>query len=128
MAYNFNLPFRLATGSGYFEVTTDVLPAVASNIRSILLTNRGERPMQYDFGCNLREFLFEQTGDPLRRRVADRIILQVGRYIPYVEISELNVLFPTDDPALQQNSMFVRIVFRLASDPQRAETIEQIIT
>lgn len=127
MPYNFTLPFRLSTGSGYFEVTEDILSAVASNIRSVLMTNWGERPMNYTFGCNLIEFLFEQRGDGLRRRIADRILSKIAEYVPYIDIVELNVLFSTDDVNVKENQMVIRLAFKLTEDPSKAGTIVQVL-
>ncbi len=129
MPYNFTLPFRLATSSnGYFEVTDTVLDAVLSNVRSLLITNWGERPMQYYFGCNLREFLFEPRTDIVRRRIADRINEQFGRWFPFLAIEELFVLFSEDDRSLHENAVAVKITFRFSDDPEKAATIIQIIT
>jgi phage baseplate assembly protein W len=119
MPIGFVFPFTQATGSlGYFEVTRNELDAVYANIRSLLMTNWGERVNHYFMGGNLREFLFEpMRGDDLKNRVADRIISQINTWIPYVTIDELNILFPEDDSTIQENSMFIRISFRLTSKP-----------
>lgn len=128
MPYNFTLPFRLTTGSGgYFEVTNDVLSATASNIRSVLVTNWGERPMHYRFGCNLREFLFEPRTDVLRRRLADRVIQQMAEWMPFITISELNVLFTEDDASVRENQVGIRLVFRFSEDPRLAGQVQLTI-
>jgi len=128
MAYNFTLPFQLATSSnGYFEVTETVLDSVVSNARSLLVTNWGERPMNYYFGCNLRQFLFEQKTDGLRHSIADRISEQFARWFPFLAIDELNVLFSSDETALGENAMAIRITFRFSKDPSKAATIIQVV-
>lgn len=129
MPYNFTLPFRLATSSnGYFEVTETVLDAVISNARSLLVTNWGERPMQYYFGCNLREFLFDPKTDLLRRKIADRINTQFARWLPFLVIDEMYVLFSDDEPSLNENAVAIKIVFRFSDDPTKAAEIVQVIT
>ena len=55
MAIGFSFPFQVATGSlGYFSVTEDELSAVDANLKSLLLTNWGERVMHFEFGGNLK--------------------------------------------------------------------------
>ena len=128
MSFNFTLPFKLSTGSGgYFEVTEDVLSATASNVRSVLLTNWGERPMHYRFGCNLREFLFEPRTDSLRRRIADRIIQQIGEWMPFLSIRELNIIFSDEDSSLREYNIRIRLVFVFSDDPALAATIQLTI-
>ncbi len=128
MPYNFTLPFSLSTGSGgYFEVTNDVLSATASNIRSVLVTNWGERPMHYRFGCNLKEFLFENRSDQLRRRIADRILKQINEWMPFIVISEMDILFSSDNASIGENAIGIYLVFRFSENEELASSISLIV-
>jgi phage baseplate assembly protein W len=120
MPVGFTLPFQPTTGSlGLFQMTEDEFSAVTNDIRSLLVTNWGERPMRYNFGCNLREFLFEpKTGGELRQKIADRVLSQLSLWLPFVIVDELNVLFSEDDPSVPENGIKVRITFRLTSKPE----------
>lgn len=129
MPVGYSYPFQASSGSvGYFQMTGTQLDAVASNLRVLLLTNRGERPMNFDFGCNLREFLFEQsTRDELGQRVADRVIQQVVRWMPFVTLVTLNVLFTEDDPSVPENAMLLSLTFKLTSRPDQT-TLTQLVS
>ena len=49
-----DLPFRKSEGnSGWFESTTTTFKAVRNNIKSLLLTEKGQRIMQPSLGLNL---------------------------------------------------------------------------
>lgn len=110
MSIGFNFPFQLATGSlGYLEVTDDVVSAIKANVRSLLLTNRGERVMHIDFGCNLREFLFEPQTKSLKVRIAERIKSQLARWMPYLTLTGLFVTFPDEDSAVPQNGFHIHL-------------------
>lgn len=113
------LPYKISSGSvGYFQTTEDELTAVENDIRSILVTNWGERPMHADFGCNFRELLFEPlVGEELRVRVADRVLQQMDRWLPFVDVDELNIVLSEDDNAVPENGFFVRMRFSLDSLP-----------
>lgn len=115
MPIGFMLPYTVSSGSvGYFEMTRDELSAVASNIKSLLVTNWGERPMHRDMGCNLIEFIFEpQRSDELRSMIADRIMSQLSRWLPFVSIKTLNVMLSGDSPSVPENSISVFIQFSL---------------
>ncbi len=91
-------PFSLSTGSlGYFEVTEDQLAAIASNVRALLATNWGERPMHHELGANLREFVFEPRVSALRSRISDRIKSQLAKWMPFLVLDKLFVSFSDDD-------------------------------
>ena len=94
-------PFALSTGSlGYLEPTSDVVEALRSNVRSLLVTNHGERVMHADFGANLREFLFEPKGNSLRAAVANRIQSQMSKWLPFLSVVGLFIQFSEDDPSI----------------------------
>lgn len=94
MAISFSFPFSPATGSlGYLESTNDIESAIRSNLRNLLVTNWGERVMHYDFGCNMREFLFEPATPELRGRIAERIRGQLAKWMPFLVLTELYVVF-----------------------------------
>ena len=48
-----SLPMDHTDGSGFFPGTETALSQTGSNIRNLLLTNKGERVGQPDFGCEL---------------------------------------------------------------------------
>lgn len=119
MPIGLTLPFRLSSGSlGHFQTTEDEFEAVSNDIHSILVTNWGERVMHYDFGCNLREFLFEQIDkEELRQKIADRISSQLAKWLPFVIIDELNVVLSEDDNSISENEIGIVVGFRLTSFP-----------
>lgn len=122
----FKFPFTQSTGSlGYFETSKTEVEAVGQNLRALILTNWGERVNHYDLGCNLVEFLFENFSDvDLRERISDRIISQVSKWMPFVNVVDLRVLFSDDDPSIPDHGVGVRIKFSLASRPDIAEVLE----
>lgn len=101
MPISVSFPLALSTGSlGYLEPTSDVVEALKSNIRQLLLTNWGERVMHFDFGCNLREFLFEPKTRSLRSSIADRVKSQLAKWLPFINLVGLFITFSEDDPAV----------------------------
>jgi phage baseplate assembly protein W len=106
----FNFPFQPSTGSlGYLEVTEDVAAAIRANLNSLLLTNWGERVMHVDFGCNLRDFIFEPRIKSLQPRIADRIKSQVSRWMPYLTMTVLNIIFSDEDPSVPENGFRIHL-------------------
>ena len=56
------LPFARSR-AGLFGLTETTLEQAGHNIKNLLLTAKGDRVMQPDFGSRLRELLFEQIND-----------------------------------------------------------------
>lgn len=119
MPIGVDFPLQLTTGSlGLFKTTDTVVQAVEADARSLLLTNWGERVMHYSFGCNLREFLFEQMAESvLRQRVADRVLSQFDVWLPFVSVDVLNVIMSEEDPTVPRDGFAVRMRMSLTSDP-----------
>lgn len=128
MPIGFTVPFSKTTGSlGYFETTNDNLSAVRENIKSLLLTNWGERPCNYYLGCNMKEFLFENVGDELKERIADRIVSQIDKWLPYVVIQTLNIFSSVDDSSVPENMLKISIKFNLSSQPDFSSRVDVLL-
>jgi phage baseplate assembly protein W len=84
---------------------------VRDSIRVILLTEPGERLMREEFGCGLRQFLFEPNTVTTRQLIQERIIQVIGRWEPRVVLEDVTVEEDPDDPRL----VAITIVFRLVA-------------
>ena len=73
-----------------FRGTSTTLSQTSSNIRNLLLTNKGERVGQKEFGCGLLQVLFEPMSDSLLDDIKRRTI-EVVLWLPHVLVSKLNV-------------------------------------
>ena len=110
MSIGFNFPFQPSTGSlGYLEVTDDVASAIVANVRSLLLTNWGERVMHVDFGCNLREFIFEPRAKSLKNRIAERIKGQLAKWMPFLALTGISITFSDEDPSVPDNGFHIHL-------------------
>ena len=110
MPISFTFPFAQSTGSlGYLEPTNDVVSAIESNVKNLLLTNWGERPMHYDFGCNMREFIFEPQTDELRGRIAERVKQQLSRWMNFLQLAELYIVYGDEQGTVVENGFTVKM-------------------
>ena len=85
------LPMNHIDGSGFFPGTSTTLSQTSSNIRNLLLTNKGERLGQPEFGCCLLQILFEPMSDSLLEDVKSTIEEAIAQWLPHVLVSNLNV-------------------------------------
>jgi phage baseplate assembly protein W len=122
----FTMPLAQATGSlGLFVATTDDITTAKHDLRSLLLTNWGERPMHRDLGCNLREFLFEQiVPGQTEVLVEERITSQVQKWLPFLSIKSIDVSIPQERP----NSIHVDMQFFLISRPDHVDDLHEEVS
>jgi len=84
---------------------------VRESIRIIRLTEPGERLLREEFGCGLRQFLFEPNTVTTRALIRDRITQAVGRWEPRVALEAVEVEADANNPRL----VAVTILFRLVA-------------
>ena len=85
-------PLQLSTNaSELFVMNKTTHEAVADNLKNLILTNRGERVMQPDFGANLKGILTEYGTRGFENEVMARINTAVKKYMPYVSLSQMQL-------------------------------------
>lgn len=72
---------------------------VKQNLKILLYTIPGERVFDQDFGVGLPRFLFEPMNDMTYSMIDSRIQEQVSRYMPYLEVEEIQIT-PSEDMSL----------------------------
>ena len=89
VALGLSLPFN---GSAVFNSNYSTQDQIKSNLINFFLTNHGERPMNPNFGANLRADLFEalntKTLDILEQKIKN--LIQIN--FPSVRVRQLRVL------------------------------------
>lgn len=111
MADPINLSFPLRKSSkGAFETNQSTLDAIRDDLRILLLTNHGERPIHYDFGANLRRLIFEQSPGVLQQ-AEDLISAAVEKWMPFVKLVEIKVENDTVNPGLRPNELKINLKF-----------------
>jgi phage baseplate assembly protein W len=93
IAIGVSLPFN---GPGVFNKTYSTKAQIKSNVVNLLLTNRGERIMNPNFGADIKDLLFEGMTDNLKTVIADRISTSFTTYIPQARIDNVDVIFSED--------------------------------
>ena len=117
------LPFTRDNKTGWFDQSFTTLEAAKSNLRNLLLTMKGERLMQPNFGTDLMKLVFEQDDGTLIDRIRETIISAVDFWLPYLNLNtiEVNNSVETDD--MNFNRFNVKLVFSIKNVPDKFETI-----
>jgi len=112
------LPFNRGK-SGLFPQTETTLEQAVSNIKNLLLTAKGERIMQPNFGSRLRDLLFEQYTEDLTERIKQEIQEAMSTWLPYIDIAKVDVIQNETNPTETK----VDIDFSLNYEPNRFNSI-----
>lgn len=126
VAVGITLPLK--NGSmGYFDVSFTTLEQAKSNLKNLLLTNKGERPMQPDFGSEFYRLLFEPIDDDFSVKVDDVIRRDMGFWLPYLNVDSVVVKFDPigtgADKLSGRTRIDVAVRFSLKSDIEEFETL-----
>jgi phage baseplate assembly protein W len=89
-AYGITLPLKRG-GNGYFEQAFTSFEQAKSNLKNLLLTKRGERVMQPEFGTGLESLLFEPMDDSFEGKLTEVITQTVNYWLPYINIEEIDI-------------------------------------
>jgi phage baseplate assembly protein W len=118
VAIGIDLPMMAGTGAA-FKLNYTTLDQAVANAKNLLLTNRGERIMQPDFGCDLRNTLFENLTEDLITKLEDRIKSNFDYWLPYIFINELSIV-PSED----QNRIYVSLTISLEGNKFDTRSIQ----
>jgi phage baseplate assembly protein W len=111
-AYGITSPTR--GGAVMFEQTFSSYDAAKSNLRNLLLTRKGERIMQPEFGSGIHSLLFEQADGNLETDLEETIIEAVNFWLPYININEIDIQMT--DAMKDQNIAQMNIKFTVGNE------------
>lgn len=85
-----SFPPSFARGGGDVHMVSGVAD-IEQSLGILLSTQRGERVMQEEFGCDLSEFLFGEISQGLIGRIRSFIADAVLQYEPRIELNSVEV-------------------------------------
>ena len=89
IAIGISLPFNGSAGP--FNSTYSTAEQTKSNLINLLLTNKGERVFNPNFGTDLKKILFEGITDDLTPIIENLIITNTNIFIPDITITNIIV-------------------------------------
>lgn len=115
------LPLRKGN-NGYFEVSYTTKEQIKSNIKSLLLTQKGERVMQPTFGSDLRKCLFEPITQNLDSLIEDSITEAIDTWMPYVTVE--SIIYDVNNSLKDMNRIDLELKYSLKYS--NSQTLEQL--
>jgi phage baseplate assembly protein W len=112
---------RSSDSNGIFAVNYTTLSQAKDNLKTLILTKKGERLMQPEFGCDIWKILFEPM-DNIETSIENSILSAVSVWLPYLSINE--IIFDYNDNDIDNNRIALDIKFSLQSNPSLLESIQ----
>jgi len=98
--------------------------SISQSVLNILRTNHGERPFNYNFGADLRSYLFENMTDITAANMSTSINIALANYEPRIEVLNTNIQAKADE-----NDVRITVTGRVRSSNEIvdiATTIERL--
>ena len=108
IAIGVSLPFN--GPSGPFNSTYSTKDQTKSNLINLLLTNKGERIMNPEFGADLGTVLFEGITDDTKETIKSLINTKVSIFVPEIQLTEILV---ENAPQYNNNSVSVTVKYKM---------------
>lgn len=108
------IPFNNPNGIFYTSYVNK--SQILSNLKNLLLTAKGERYFEPDFGTNIKTVLFENISDEeeFKERLRGEIQNAISYWMPYLQITDLVVsINMTEDGRIDDPSHAVGIFLRV---------------
>ena len=123
-----NLKFPLRSyRRGFFQGNTDTISAVRENIKTLLLTLKGERLMDTGLGTNipvLQGQLFEPiTRDETFENIRIEIETAIQRYLPYISVKNIKMITQDEEPNLGNNRIRINMTYVITDQQAMVDNI-----
>lgn len=119
ITYNIKFPLEdnVSTNT-YFQMTRITKDAFTSDLLLLLLTQRGERYYQPEYGTNLIKYIFEPNDRITSNDIEEELKRTVSLYIPQLKITKMLFNWNYDENGLiiQENRLNLRIEFTYSED------------
>jgi len=114
---------RGSDSNGMFAVNYTTLTQAKDNLKNLILTRKGERLMQPEFGCDVWRVLFEQMdGNTIESSIESSILDAVSIWLPYLNID--TIVFDYDENDIDNNRITLDIKFSLVSNQNLSESVQ----
>jgi len=109
--FNQNYASGSSGGASVFAQSYSTEEQAVSNLKNLLLTRKGERFMQPDFGTQIVDSLFEQSTEDLETSIEDGLNEDIATWLPYIIVDGINV-----ERVIDQHMLNISLEFRITEN------------
>lgn len=104
--------------TGYFNQSYTILDQARSNLTNLILTKKGERVMQPNFGCDVHSRVYDAADDTLISNITSDIESAAAEWLNYISIKDIKVSYEST-----RNKFYIQISFSIINNPAATDTI-----
>lgn len=109
---NINYPFKDSRKGFFLDLNADDNSAIKADLMHLILTLKGQRLYNPDFGTNLLRYIFEPSDGYTLEKIKSEISTTVKKYLPKLVINEVTV----DQSTENDYAAVVRIDYQITDD------------
>jgi phage baseplate assembly protein W len=109
---NINYPFKDSKKGFFLDLTSESNAAIKADLMHLILTRKGQRLYNPDFGTDLLKFIFEPEDGMTLGAIKQEITTVVKKYLPKLQIKEIVV----EESAESEYAAVVRIDYTITDD------------
>lgn len=110
---NINFPFKDSEKGYFLDLNRDDSNAIRSNLMHLLLTKKGERFYNPDFGTNLLRYIYEPNDSISYSSMKSDIKDTIKKYIPNLKIDEITIE-PSEENV--EHKVTIRVEYTVTDD------------
>lgn len=107
--YSLALPVATDPNDG-FKLLKYLQNVALQNLKMVLYVEPGEMVWDIDFGVGIKKYLFEQNTNFARQQIKTRITNQVSKYLPYINILNLDINAISENDEIVETSNFLKVI------------------
>ena len=128
---NFKFPLKSAN-RGFFQGNQTTISAVREDIKTLLMTVKGERVMNRDMGTNI-PVLAGQLFEPINKgelleKIRMEISTAIETYLPFISLQGVILITSEDDPKLTVNQVRISMNYIIKDQQAMADRMTFTVT
>tara|TARA_R110000765_G_scaffold100140_7_gene187760 strand:- start:76 stop:498 length:423 start_codon:yes stop_codon:yes gene_type:complete len=119
--------FPVTEGLGGFFSRTDGAQTTMSGLKQLLLTSRGERVMNPDFGTSLRASVFQPFTSDLMNSLKSEVRFAIEKYHPEVVILDFQMSWDSHPRSRGRHKIYLQLKFQIKGELINPQILDIII-
>jgi len=109
---NINYPFRNSNEGFFLDLNSEQNAAIKADLMHLILTRKGQRLYNPDFGTDLLRYIFEPEDELTFSDIQEEIKSVVKKYLPKLQINQISIEQSTES----EYAAVVRIDYTITDD------------
>lgn len=109
---NINYPFKNSSKGFFLDLNSDDNSAIKADLMHLILTRKGQRLYNPDFGTDLLRYIFQPEDGLTFNEIKNEIITVVKKYLPKLNITDVLV----EESIESEYAAIVRIDYTITDD------------